>query len=263
MRVNGYCISPGYCQEILNWDRAGLGDGNGFTSSKARRNQVLKKFRHRSCTLEQWLSKVQTYRMLNTAASSCFFSFQRTWYELSWKVHVKLFLPKGRIGQNTRSELTCMTSTCMHTNKYNGGFQKRWGRKEFAGFQISAFWLEYSSILTGLCYCDLLTPTIFLRDEQICCYICVYNFSPSLVVAPGLWINYKPQTLWFQFPTMPPHILFFSHHCLCLFYLTILCTSVSDEVWPPLGSMTTPNTTFIIHVEIHAKFRLYYLYCFF
>lgn len=127
---------------------------------------------------------------------------------ISWKVHVKLFLPKGRIRQNTRSEVTGMTNTCMHTNKYNGGFQKRRGREEFAGFQISAFWLEYSSILTGLCYYDLLMPTIFLHDEQICCYICVYNFSPSLVVAPGLWINYKPQTLWFQFPTMPPHILF-------------------------------------------------------
>lgn len=49
-----------------------MADGNGFISTIARRNEVLKRFRHWSPTLEQWLSKVQIHRMPNTAASSLF-----------------------------------------------------------------------------------------------------------------------------------------------------------------------------------------------
>lgn len=127
---------------------------------------------------------------------------------ISLKVHAKLFLPKGR---NT-SKYTEWVNT--HDQRLHAYQRLQWGFRRGKGgrsSQASRYLLSGWSTAPFLLVCATviyLMPTIFLCNEQFCCYICVYNFNPSLVVAPGLWINYKNQTLCFPFATRPPYILF-------------------------------------------------------
>lgn len=128
----------------------GWGDGKGFTGSLARRNEVLKKFRHWSPTLRWWSPKFRhTGCLIQQPLHFSFFPKDMVCV-ISFQVHVKLFLPKGRIRQNTRSELTRMTNTCMHTNNYNGvseeareaGVHRHPDICFLVGVQLHSYWLE-------------------------------------------------------------------------------------------------------------------------
>lgn len=169
MRVNGYCISPGYCQEILNGDRAGLG-GMG----KARRNEVLKKFRHWSPTLRQWLSKVQTYRMPNTAASSLFLLSKghgmRNFISSSCEV-------VSTQGKNTSKYTEWVNTDDQHLHAYQ---QLQWGFRRGKGgrsSQASRYLLSGWSTAPFLLVCATviyLTPTILsLRWAILLLHLCL------------------------------------------------------------------------------------------
>lgn len=166
-------------------------------------------FYHWSPTLRQWLSKVQTYRIPNTTASSLFLLSKghgmRDFIESSCEV-------VSTKGKNTSKYTEWVNTHDQHLHAYQ---QLQWGFRRGKGgrsSQASRYLLSGWSTAPFLLVCATviyLMPTVFfLCDEQFCCYICVYNFNSSHVVASGLWINCKNQTLYFQFATRPPYILF-------------------------------------------------------
>lgn len=132
-----------------------------------------------------------------------------------------------------------MANTCMHTENYNGSFQKRQRVVEFTGTQISAFWFEKSSTITGLCYCDLLNANHFpiqwaILSLQLCperhslpsrspqsCRL-IMSFKPCVFHLPQCLLTYFPPNTVHASSTWPFFVLRTLRKCGLLW-----------EAWPP------------------------------